>query len=814
MPLFNSAPAPYVREELLRRIKGLAKHIPGVSPEDRYWHHQKTPYMRVVSNAVPLPDDAGPTKEGEKKEELWNGEFSNQTRFEHVLFAGMGKGKDDDTFGRREGFDQMYSGIYKFNENENPSIDEIRAQGLQRGLKPMPGIKGVTINYKGSRGALKKAKIDWVCYHLDDLERLETFYMTPGIRILVEWGWSVNHNAPLNLMPLDDEILKNPTKVQQEINKRRKESGGCYDAMFGYTVNFSWNLRDDMSFDCQTEVTAMGDTTLNMPLAAPVSQQGQNEDDDKKPKESRLSSALVSIAKQVKDNVTKIEEKSIKLKDIVGIPDTTLKVFSYKYGSTSKFKDTIESDLAKTASDRFNFVKFGDLIDKVINPLYKVTSAATREAGEGDKTTPGAGPLMTMKIGSEMNNTGDEPMYTSVIGNDKFLLSSDPSVCLIPGQIGDTHYTPAVKTANRPSGLSGVDDVDLFAVQKIDQAIYEAGIIEPEESSGPMSLKDPMSAGYLGNIFVNLNECIRITQEEDTLQGWMEGLLSSMNEACGNPWNFRMVVDEMYPNICSVVDDNFTLNDKVYITELPAGKNHGILRKLDFKSKIPNGMKQMVALGANTGFTGAAEQKNELQASKLIPLDCSFELDGISGIQFGQGFMIDYIPTRYQNQVYFFVKDVKHSISDKDWSTDIDCIMRFLPQNDAFTKLHYSKLASADEKLEDLQVDGLEIDDITKQERLGTFGIGNKPGDASYIYPNAMVMSLDSEGITVGEDGETGKEPDTVKSERLTVDDMQDKITRLLTSIYRKATIEEVDSCKDLLTQILSAPREGGETGG
>jgi len=207
-----------------------------------------------------------------------------------------------------------------------------------------------------------------------------------------------------------------------------------------------------------------------------------------------------------------------------------------------------------------------------------------------------------------MNNTGDEPMYTSVIGNDKFLLSSDPSVCLIPGQVGDTHYTPAVKTANRPSGLSGPDEVDLFAVQKIDEAIYLAGIIEPEDSSGAMSLNDPLSAGYLGNIFVNVNECIRITQEEDTLEGYMEALLSSINEACGNPWNFRMVVDEMYPNICSVVDDNFTLNDNVYVTELPAGRQHGILRKLDFKSKIPNGMKQMLALGANTGFTGEAEQ--------------------------------------------------------------------------------------------------------------------------------------------------------------------------------------------------------------
>ena len=140
--------------------------------------------------------------------------------------------------------------------------------------------------------------------------------------------------------------------------------------------------------------------------------------------------------------------------------------------------------------------------------------------------------------------------------------------------------------------------------------------------------------------------------------------------------------------------------------------------------------------------------------------------------------------------------------------------MRFLPQNDTYTKLHYSKLATAEDKLTDLETEGKEIDDITKQERLGTFGIGEKPGDASYIYPNAMVMSLDSQGITIGEDTTEGKDETSVKDERLTVEDMQDKITRLLTNIYKRANIEEIDACKDLLTQILSAPREGGETGG
>ncbi len=68
MPLFNSAPLPYVREELLRRIKGLAKHIPGVPAEDRDWHHQNTQYIRIVTNAVPLPDTKDSTKEREKQE--------------------------------------------------------------------------------------------------------------------------------------------------------------------------------------------------------------------------------------------------------------------------------------------------------------------------------------------------------------------------------------------------------------------------------------------------------------------------------------------------------------------------------------------------------------------------------------------------------------------------------------------------------------------------------------------------------------------------------------------------------------------------
>ena len=77
-----------------------------------------------------------------------------------------------------------------------------------------------------------------------------------------------------------------------------------------------------------------------------------------------------------------------------------------------------------------------------------------------------------------------------------------------------------------------------------------------------------------------------------------------------------------------------------------------------------------------------------------------------------------------------------------------------------------------------------------------------------------MVMSLDSQGITIGEDTTEGKDETSVKDERLTVEDMQDKITRLLTNIYKRANIEEIDACKDLLTQILSAPREGGETGG
>jgi len=52
----------------------------------------------------------------------------------------------------------------------------------------------------------------------------------------------------------------------------------------------------------------------------------------------------------------------------------------------------------------------------------------------------------------------------------------------------------------------------------------------------------------------------------------------------------------------------------------------------------------------------------------FIPINLSITIDGISGIYFGNGFTVDYLPDNYKanNNVIFQVTEVAHSIGPGD----------------------------------------------------------------------------------------------------------------------------------------------------
>ena len=240
MPIGDAQAHNFVVGELARRTLG--RHLrrmqlepnPAPPPGDAIrnltnWWPQKTSWIRAVSNAVPTKTaDEGElaqlTQGWKDAQEVYGEVIDEETRFKHILWGGVGELKEDlGGVNLQHNFETLYKTPF---DTEEP----------YRGNKPMPGITSANISYKGKvGGALKQASVNFQCFSLADLERLEKLYMYPGIKVLLEWGWSKNtkgdsftHNE-CNPIPLDDNILKSPGAVQHELSKRRKESGGCYD---------------------------------------------------------------------------------------------------------------------------------------------------------------------------------------------------------------------------------------------------------------------------------------------------------------------------------------------------------------------------------------------------------------------------------------------------------------------------------------------------------------------------------------------------------------------------------------------------------
>ena len=81
-------------------------------------------------------------------------------------------------------------------------------------------------------------------------------------------------------------------------------------------------------------------------------------------------------------------------------------------------------------------------------------------------------------------------------------------------------------------------------------------------------------------------------------------------------------------------------------------------------------------------------KENAVAAPRLLPLELSLTLDGISGIYQGNSLTMDVVedggvlPNRYKDKVLFQITKVSNGISDSGWTTTLTCMMRMIPQKE------------------------------------------------------------------------------------------------------------------------------------
>ena len=229
----------------------------------------KTPFLRLASsinltnkgsNGTTLTDSvlkklikAGVPSElisGDKlaKNFILQGGVVSATNPKDSEFSGLQKGLNDQT--------NIFNGAYGWG-----GISE-------RGYVPMPGLTDADITYYNN-GALSKTVINIKCFSKAQFQLLDVLYLRPGYTLLLEFGWSQYLSNDGELMSMD-QFYSGPMSallnggvsqydLYEKINAERESHDGNYDAIYGKITKFNWQFNPDGSYDCQVELTSVGD---------------------------------------------------------------------------------------------------------------------------------------------------------------------------------------------------------------------------------------------------------------------------------------------------------------------------------------------------------------------------------------------------------------------------------------------------------------------------------------------------------------------------------------------------------------------------
>lgn len=119
-------------------------------------------------------------------------------------------------------------------------------------ILPPPGITSVQL--RQSRELLTFASFKFNCYSLAQLEYMMPFFLTPGINMIIEFGWNLyNQKSLLNLT--EEECWKIISEPQTALD-RANLSYGNYGCVSGIVTKYNFTTQNGFIYECNVECTS------------------------------------------------------------------------------------------------------------------------------------------------------------------------------------------------------------------------------------------------------------------------------------------------------------------------------------------------------------------------------------------------------------------------------------------------------------------------------------------------------------------------------------------------------------------------------
>lgn len=142
------------------------------------------------------------------------------------------------------------------------------------GIRPMPGITGMTIASKNTFGTLREAEVKISVWTLQDFEMIERIYLRPGFTMLLEWGHTiyVNNQGAIQKIPptVGTGFFANGItsgRVAEFITEHRNNTDNNYDGIVGYVKNFSWSYTPAGCYECTVTIISKGEILDSLKMA-------------------------------------------------------------------------------------------------------------------------------------------------------------------------------------------------------------------------------------------------------------------------------------------------------------------------------------------------------------------------------------------------------------------------------------------------------------------------------------------------------------------------------------------------------------------
>ena len=535
--------------------------------------------------------------------------------------------------------------------------------GNLRGLKssydlnnrnePFPGVTSLTIKDTGSQGALRKIQYNFQCWSLEQLKAHEALYMSLGTFQCVEWGWTTKPNGSrvFEKMPIGKGgMLGSMSDFYKKVRELSKSADFCYDAAKGKVSNFSWSINEVGGFDCMVELTSMGNILLESPTkTASVSNGCQDADDDesengivdtKRPNPKTIFSFLYETLET---------GEAFKVAGVNGSP-----VFA---GTSIKFDKDIsdeeeekENDEQSFNADQDYYITFDYFEEKVINNLLfpKVNpSTGEKEKDADPKITSDIDgnekhwisniwpdfknkPQAKFLVKRDNNGIGALDSRGTILPNfANDLISSNPGVCLLPGQEhwkkyedGSHEYrdgfaaaSATLATVAAGSAITGVGapvaiiagGLSLIAggiAWAMSDNNVNAGSLKALEEATEGGLKfkdgeDPLS-GVLSSVLLNVRHLEKSLDESETVAEYLQKILDDVSQACANEFDMQVVEDPDNPAILRIVESgtvDTTEKEKVLI--FPSMGPNSVVRNVNVETKLSGKIAAQVMYGTN-----------------------------------------------------------------------------------------------------------------------------------------------------------------------------------------------------------------------